>query len=188
MENRGRQKDRGKGSRNHRNYRKDRSKSGLGKIECWNCGKKGHLKRDCRAPKKQTDGQQEKNQEANVEGDVLQDSLILSVDNIYKSWVVDSEASFNATPHRKHFLDHVQGDFRQVHLGDDAPCKIVGMGKVQIKQKNGNKWFLKEVRHVPYIRKNIILIRKLASGGCISIFTNKVWNVTKGSLMVEKGE
>jgi hypothetical protein len=83
MENRGRQKDRGKGSGNHGNSRKGISKSRFGKIECWNYGKKGHLKKDCRAPKKQRDGQQEKNQEANVTGDVLQDSLILSVDNIF---------------------------------------------------------------------------------------------------------
>ena len=75
MENRGRQKDRGKGSGNRENSRKGRSKSRLGKIECWNCGKKGHLKKDCRAPKKQRDGQQEKNQEANVIGDMLQDAL-----------------------------------------------------------------------------------------------------------------
>ena len=82
---------------------------------------------------------------------MLQDALILSVDNIY-----DSGTSFHATPHRKHFLDSVQGDFGQVHLGDDAPCKIVGMGKVKIKQRNRNQWLLKEVRHVPDIRKNKI--------------------------------
>jgi hypothetical protein len=46
VENRGRQKDRGKGSGNHGNSRKGRSKSILVKIECWNCGKKGHLKKD----------------------------------------------------------------------------------------------------------------------------------------------
>jgi hypothetical protein len=40
MENRGRQKDRGKGSGNRRNSRKGRSKTILGKIECWNCRKK----------------------------------------------------------------------------------------------------------------------------------------------------
>jgi hypothetical protein len=57
MENRGRQKDRGKGFGNRWNSRKGRSKSRIGKIECWNCGKKGHLKKDCRAPKKQRDGQ-----------------------------------------------------------------------------------------------------------------------------------
>jgi hypothetical protein len=130
VENRGRQKDRGKGSRNHGNSRKGRSKSRLGKIECWNRGKKRHLKKYCKDPKKQRDEQHEKNQEANVAGNVLQDALILSVDNISESWVVYLGASFHATPHKKHFLDYVQGDFGQVHLGDDAPRKIVGMGKV----------------------------------------------------------
>jgi hypothetical protein len=43
-------------------------------------------------------------------------------------------------------------------LCDDAPSKIVGMGKVQIKKNNGNQRMLKEVRHVPYLRKNIISI------------------------------
>ena len=56
MENRGRQKDKGKGTGNCGNYRKGISKSRLRKIECWNCGKKGHLKKYCRAPKKQRDG------------------------------------------------------------------------------------------------------------------------------------
>ena len=55
-ENRRRQKDRGKVSWNCGNSRKGRSKSRLGKIECWNCGKEGHLKKECKAPKKLRDG------------------------------------------------------------------------------------------------------------------------------------
>jgi hypothetical protein len=141
MENMGIQKDRGKGSGNCGNSRKGRSKSILGKIECWNCGKKEHLKKDCRDPKKQRGGQHEKNQEANVIGDVLQDDLIIYLDNITESWVVDSGSSFHATPHNNYFQCYVQGDFGQVHLGDDVPCKIVGMvwfptGKRELK----NKW------------------------------------------------
>jgi hypothetical protein len=62
MENKGRKKDRGKDSGNYGNSRKGRSKSRLGKIECWNCWKKGHMKKDCRALKKQIDGHQERNQ------------------------------------------------------------------------------------------------------------------------------
>jgi hypothetical protein len=46
----------------------------------------------------------------------------------------------------------------------------------------------KEVRHVLYIRKNLISIGKLESEGYISIFTDKVWKVTKGSLVIAKGE
>jgi hypothetical protein len=62
------------------------------------------------------------------------------------------------------------------------------MGKVKIKQRNGNQWLLKEVRHVPDLRKNLISIGQLASEGCISIFTDKTWKVIKGSLVIEKGE
>jgi len=94
---------------------------------------------------------------------VLQVALILSLKNIIDAWVVDSGASFRATPNRKHFHEYFQVDFGHFHLGDDKPCKIVGMGKVFINQKNGNQWLLKEVRHVPYLKKNIISIGQL---GC----------------------
>jgi hypothetical protein len=73
-------------------------------------------------------------------------------------------------------------------LGDDAPCKIVGMGKAKIKQINGNQWLLKEVIHIPNLRKNLISIGQLESEGCISIFTDKMWKVIKGSLVIAKGE
>jgi hypothetical protein len=56
MDTIGRQKERGKSPGNNGNYRKDRSKSRLGNIECWNYGKKGHLKKYCRSPKKKRDG------------------------------------------------------------------------------------------------------------------------------------
>ena len=62
------------------------------------------------------------------------------------------------------------------------------MGKVKIKKHNGNQWLLKELRHVPYIRKNLISIGQLASEGCLSIFTDKTWKVIKGSLVIEKVE
>jgi hypothetical protein len=79
---------------------------------------------------------------------VSQYDLILSLDNITKYWVLDLGASFHATPHRKYFQNYVQGDFGQVYLADDEPCQIVGMGKVKIKKKNRNQWFLKEVIHI----------------------------------------
>jgi hypothetical protein len=47
---------------------------------------------------------------------------------------------------------------------------------------------LKEVRHVPDLRKNLISTGQLTSEGCISIFTEKVLKFTKGSLVIEKGE
>ena len=123
------------------------------------------------------------NHEANVTGDVLQDALILSLENIIDAWVVDSGASFHATPNKKHFHDYVQGDFGQVRLGDDKPYKIIGMGTVFIKQQNGNQWLLKEARHVPDMKKNMISTGQLGGEGCVTTFTDKTWKVTKGSLI-----
>jgi hypothetical protein len=62
------------------------------------------------------------------------------------------------------------------------------MGKVKIKERNGNQWLLKEVRHVPDLRKNLISIGQLENEGCISIFTDKTWKFIKGSLVIAKGE
>ena len=59
MERRGRKKERGRIPGNHNKSRKGISKSIFGKIECRNCGKKGHLNKDCRAPKKKGERQQE---------------------------------------------------------------------------------------------------------------------------------
>ena len=120
-ESRGRRMERGKSLGYRSKSRKGRSKSRSG-IVCWNCGKKGHLKKYCRSQKgKQGDTQQEKNHEANVTGDVLQYALILSFKNVTDSWVADSGASFHATLDKKYFHDYVHGDFGQVRLGDDKP-------------------------------------------------------------------
>jgi hypothetical protein len=53
---------------------------------------------------------------------------------------------------------------------------------------NGDQWLLKEVRRVPELRKNLISAGKLESESCISIFTDKMWKVIKGSLVIAKGE
>ena len=55
MESRGRQKERGRSLGNHKNYRKGRFKSILGKIEFSNGGKRGHQKKYYRYPKKKGD-------------------------------------------------------------------------------------------------------------------------------------
>ena len=96
--------EKGKSSGYHNKSRKGRSKSRSG-IVCWKCRKKGHLKKDCRSQnRKEGDAQQENNHEANVTGDVLQDALIRSLKNFTDSWVVDSGASFHATPDKNIFM------------------------------------------------------------------------------------
>ena len=62
------------------------------------------------------------------------------------------------------------------------------MGKVQIRLKNGNQWMLKQVRHVPKLKINLISIGQLGSEGCVKTFIDTTWKVTKGALVIVKGE
>lgn len=124
--------------------------------------------------KKQGDRNEDDSKEVNIASNDLQDSLILCLDNANDFQVIDSGASFHATPHRKYFQDYVQGDFGMVYLGDDEPCPIVGKGKIKIKLPNGNDWMLQEVRHVPNLRRNLISARQLGSEGCVVMFTKNV--------------
>ena len=39
-----------------------------------------------------------------------EDALLLSLESVDDSWVLDSSASFHAAPHRDYFIDYVQGD------------------------------------------------------------------------------
>ena len=116
-----------------------------------------------------------------------EDTFLLSLESVDDSWVLDSGASFHATPHRGYFIDYVQGDFGLVYLGDTKPCQIVGKGKIKIMLQNGNNWLVHEVRHVPNLRRNLISVGKLGDEGCVVTFHDKNWKVSKGSLVVAKG-
>ena len=119
---------------------------------------------------------------------MLQYDLILALDNTSDYLVVDSRVSFHATPHRKFFHDYVPCDFGHVLLGDDEPCKIVGMGKVQIKLNNGNEWLLKYLRNIPTIKRNIVSTGKLGDRNCLFMFGKMSWKINKGALVIEKGD
>ena len=67
---------------------------------------------------------------------MLQYALILALYNTSDFWHVESGSSCHATPHRKFFHDYVLGDFGHVLMGDDEPCKLVGISKIQIYDLN----------------------------------------------------
>ena len=51
-----------------------------------------------------------------------EDSLLLSLESVDDSWVLDSGVSFHSTPHRGYFIDYLQWDFGLIYLGDNEPC------------------------------------------------------------------
>ena len=64
-------------------------------------------------------------------------------------WVVDSGASFHATPNKEFFSTYRGREFGIVKMGNEGYSKIAGVGDVCLETDLENKLMLKDVRHVP---------------------------------------
>ena len=179
-----------RGRTSERNSNRGRSKSRRGKsrwgkkdFNCYNCGKKGHFKKECRALKKDI-GAQESAHVTEEAGDVM----ILSINSPIESWILDSGASFHATPCQEIMENYVSGDFGKVHLADDETLKIVGKGDIRLKLPNQTTWKLQGVRHVPGLRRNLISVGQLDGEGYCTTFSGHEWKITKGALVIARGK
>ena len=159
LETRGRGNDRNsnQGRSKSRNSNQNRSKSRSGQqVQCWNCGKTGHFRNQCKIPKKKNG-----DDSANVVTEEIQDTLLLAVDSPLDDWGLDSGVSFHTTPHREIIQNYVAGNFGKVYLADCSALDVVGMGDVWILLPNGSVWLLEKVRHIPKLRRNLISIGQL---------------------------
>ena len=78
-------------------FNRNRNKSRSGQqVQCWNCGKTGHFRRQCKSHKKKNE-----DDSANAVIEKVQDALLLAVDSPLDNWVLDSGASFHTTPHQE---------------------------------------------------------------------------------------
>ncbi|CAH9099291.1 unnamed protein product [Cuscuta epithymum] len=102
-------------------------------------------------------------------------------------WVIDTAASFHATPHQNLFTSYKSGDFGAVKMGNTSFSKIVGIGDVHITTNVGCALVLKDVRHVPDLRLNLISGTALDQQGYLNRFKEGTWKLSKGSLVVARG-
>ena len=72
-------------------------------------------------------------------------------------------------------------------MGNEAKCEIVGIGDVELETSIGCKLVLKDVRHVPEMSFSLISIGNLDDKGYHSRLGNGKWKLTKGSLVLARG-
>ena len=194
-EKRGRSKSRG-----FKNKEKGRSKSNrFANVECHHCGMKGHIKKYCRQLKREN-----KKNDKDQEGDVgkekdrvattsTEDFLVVYDEDVVNvacheiSWVIDSGASIHATSREDFFTSYTAGDFGTVKMGNDGLVKVVGIGDVCLEMNNGTRLLLRGVKHIPEIRLNLISAGKLDDEGYCNTFSNGQWKLTKGAMVVARG-
>ncbi|KAL2239399.1 UNVERIFIED_CONTAM: Retrovirus-related Pol polyprotein from transposon TNT 1-94 [Sesamum indicum] len=179
IESRGRLDTRGKYRGRSRSRGKNKGKK---EMVCWNCEKPGHMKSECRAPKKEKEGWT-----ANAATEEITDALLLSVSSSSDDWVVDSGASFHSCSNKDIMEPYTSGDFGLVYLADNKPLKIVGKGDVRIKSTNGSCWTLHDVRHIPGLKRNLISVGQLDSDGFHTTFGDAKWKISRGAMTLARG-
>ena len=129
-------------------------------MQYWNCGKTGYFRRQCKSPKKKNE-----NDFTNAVTEEVQDTLLLAVDSSLDDWVLDSGVLFHTTLHREIIQNYAAGDFGKVYLADSSALDVVGIRDVRILLPNGSVWLLEKVRHIPNLRRNLILLDNLMMKG-----------------------
>ncbi|GKA91694.1 hypothetical protein Tco_0813619 [Tanacetum coccineum] len=100
--------------------------------------------------------------------------------------IMDSGASFHAT-YCKEELEMFKLRTGKVRLADDKTLDIAGVGDVVLKTSFGTSWTLKNVRYIPGLKNRLISIGQLDEEGYHVGFGDQQWKVTKGSLVVARG-
>ena len=102
--------------------------------------------------------------------------------------MIDSDASFLATSQHENFQDYVKGELEKVYMRDDEPCNIVRKGDMMVSLSNGLILKLKNVNHVPKLKRNLISIGQLADVGMKTTFDNDVCKIIKDAMVVAHGK
>ena len=75
-----------------------------------------------------------------------------------------------------------------VQMGNDATCPVIGIDTVKIKMFDGIVRVFSNVRHVLDLKKNLISVRVLEDLGYSYSSKGGIMKITKGVLMVMKGQ
>lgn len=180
---RGRQQSQSRGRRG-----RSKSKSRVAKDECAFCREKGHWKKDCPKLKKKGKAPQDVNI-AECKSDAESDfSLAVSpLTSHPNEWILDSACTYHMTPMREWFFEFEELDGGVVYMGNDNPCKTVGIGSIKLRNHDGSTRILKDVRYVPNLKRNLISLGLLESKGLEVKMRDGILKVTSGALVMLKG-
>ncbi|KAG8499371.1 hypothetical protein CXB51_005830 [Gossypium anomalum] len=145
--------------------------------------------------KREVANQKGKQPENSGEADVVEDYsdgelLVASVNDskVSEEWILDSGCTFHMSPNRDWFTTYETVSEGVVLMGNNASCKIAGVGTIKVKMFDGVVRTLSDVRYVPELKRNLISLSTLDSKGYRYTAESGVLKISKGSLVVMKGQ
>ena len=123
---------------------------------------------------------------SDVESDI---SLVVmpSVSTHPDKWILDSGCTYHMCPIREWFFEFQEVDGGVVYMGNDHPCKTIGIGSIKLRNHDGTTRILRDVRYVPKLKKNLISLGALESKGLVVMMRDGVLKATSGVLVMLKG-
>ena len=123
---------------------------------------------------------------SNVESDI---SLIvsLSASSYPNEWILDSGCTYHMCPIRDWFFEFQELGGEVIYMGNDNPCKTVGIGSIKLRNHDGSTRILRDVRYVPKLKKNLISLGALESKCLVVTMRDGILKATSGALVMLKG-
>jgi transposase InsO family protein len=188
---RGRSTERGSSGSQRQGRSKSRSKK---TVKCYNCGRKGHFKKDCWFKKGiENTAESSKPQgcvaSTSEDGEVLySEAATISTDReeLTEVWLMDSGATWHMTPNRDWFHTYEPISGGKVFMGDNHALEIAGIGTIKLKMYDGLIRTITGVRHVKDLKKNLLSVGQFDSLGCKIRTDNGIMKIVKGALVVLK--
>ena len=106
---------------------------------CWHCKERGHVRKNCDKLQRKKNTPQDRNEDASkaivaeVGGDV---DVLLVMEKPIKlndEWIMDTGCSYHVCPNQDWFSSYESIDGGVVLMGNNAPCKTIGIGIVRIR-------------------------------------------------------
>nr|GEU31245.1 hypothetical protein [Tanacetum cinerariifolium] len=169
-------------------YNHDKSKTG--KKKNFKYGKLGHFRKDCRGlntsyPWGNVASTSKDGNALGCESTVANESRKRFAD----VWLFDTGATFHMTAGREWFHQYKPiSEGESVYSYNDHELKIIGIRSIMVKMHDGTVRTIQDVRHVEGLKKNLLSLGHLDDLGCKVEIQNKIMKITKGALVLIRGE
>jgi hypothetical protein len=90
-------------------------------------------------------------------------------------WYLDSGASFHMMGDKESFIDLEEKDLKMhIEMGNDGKYSATGIGTITFQRDSGKPFQLKNVMHVPGLKKNLVSFTMLEDRGYDVFFSSGI--------------
>jgi hypothetical protein len=167
----------GKGKKFQYNSESKVKKLDFSKVKCFHCHERGHLATNCPQKKKNKMVVGVATGEALVSQFELDFALIacMASSALGSVWYLDSGTSFHMTGDKESFIDLEDKDIRMhIEMGDDGKYSATSIGTITFQRESGKPFQLKNVMHVPGLKKNLVSVAIKEDRGYDVVFSSGI--------------